>query len=186
LAESARVTSLDALARFRAFYADFGEQARLALSNAESDIQRTLWWLQNDRRQHWQMQIKRRDKILAQAKAELHSAELQSRDSRPSLILERKAVAKAERALEEARQKLEACRKWARVLEREIMLYKGQVQGLSGRLEREVPKGLGRLGNLMDHLDKYIRMNPTATAGPARSTTTEDEQPEDETAEDAT
>jgi chromosome segregation ATPase len=155
--EAAHVTSLEALARFRAAWADFGDAARLALSGAEHDVQKTMWWLQNQQRQHWQMQIKKREKKLAEARAELHSAQTASRDQRPSLVLERKRFEKAKRELEEAQTKLERVKYWTRVLEREYMLYKGQTQGLATRIERDVPHGLARLANQMDRLEAYIR-----------------------------
>lgn len=162
MAESARVSSFDVLVRFRAAFADFGDQARLALSNAESDIQRTLAWLQGEQQSHWQRQIKVREKRLMEAKAELLSAELQAKETRPSLVLERKRVLAAQAALEEARQKLERVRHWCRILDREIMLYKGQTQGFAALIERNVPKGLARLAIVMERLQQYVKLAPPA------------------------
>ena len=43
--EFARVTSIEALRQFKAALADFAEHAGLALSEAQSDVQRTIAWL---------------------------------------------------------------------------------------------------------------------------------------------
>jgi chromosome segregation ATPase len=178
--ESARVNSLDALGRFRASFADFGDEARLALGNAENDIQRTLNWLQAEQQSRWQREIKIREKRLMEAKSELQSAELQARETRPSLVLERKRVQRAQAALEEAQRKLESVRHWVRVLDREIMLYKGQTQSFAALVERNVPAGLARLAVAMDRIEKYIKLAPPAgdqdrSAGPAAPADDEDE-----------
>jgi hypothetical protein len=162
--EAARVTSLEALARFRAAYAEFQEQAKLALANAESDVQRTMWWLQNELKKHWQLQIRKRQQAMALAKSELYRAELASRDERPSCVLERRAYEKAMRQLQEAEEKVRATEMWGRRLEQDLMLYKGHVQGLSSRLDRDVPQGLARLATSIDRLEAYIRTSPPDTA----------------------
>ena len=158
MSDQAKVTSLDALAHFRAGLAKFSETAGLAISNAENDVQRTMWWLQNDQIQHWQRQIKRFEKIVSEAKAELASAELQHRDLRPSLVIERKKIQAAQHRLEEARVRLQRTRHWARAMEREYMLFKAATGSLAGRIEREMPMAHARLGKLIGHLEQYVRM----------------------------
>ncbi len=158
--QSAQVTSLDALLRFKASMCQFDEEVRVRLASAESDVRRTLWWLQNELPGHWQREIRKRQKELAMAKSELVRAELASREQRASCVLERRAVEKAKHRLEEAESKLERTRHWVRVLERESLLYQGQMQGLSARLERDVPKALARLDALLGHLRAYVSTAP--------------------------
>ena len=80
--QSAQVTSLDALLRFKASMCQFDEQVRGALASAESDVRRTLWWLQNELPSQWQREIRKRQKELAMAKSELVRAELASSEQR--------------------------------------------------------------------------------------------------------
>ncbi|MHC5028379.1 MAG: hypothetical protein ACYTGR_16635 [Planctomycetota bacterium] len=169
--QGARVTSIDALGRFRAAYAEFQEQAKLAISNAESDVNRTRTWLQSDRLMHWQHQKRRFERKVQEAKSELFRAQLDAAKDGRNTSVERKNVQKAVRAVEEADHKIERVKYWIRNIEREHMLFRGQMQGLGGRLDRDAPRAMARLATLMDHLDKYIRLHaPTVeTTRPTKS-----------------
>ncbi|MHC5001991.1 MAG: hypothetical protein ACYTJ0_02610 [Planctomycetota bacterium] len=185
MAEAARVTSLEALRRFRASFAAFGDEARLALGNAESDVQRAMAWVQ-ERSVHWQHEIRRRERKLAEAKSELYRAETGSRDERPSCVLERRAVARATQLVEEARTKLERCRSWLRSFDRDYMLFKGQLQPLATHVERDVPKGVARLGVMIEKLEAYVRLAPpTSGAGPAGGPSDPEPEPDDGTPDEA-
>lgn len=177
MAKGARVTSIDALARFRAAYAEFQEQAKLALSNAESDVNRTRTWLQSDRLLFWQQQKRIRERKVQETKSELFRAQLDAAKDGRNTSVERKAVQKAVRAVEEADHKIDRVKYWMRNMDREYMMFRGQMQGLGGRLDRDAPRGLARLAMLMDHLDKYIRTSaPTIETGSAPPATVEREE----------
>lgn len=163
MAEGAHVTSLDALRTFRGHYADFGDRARRALDAAEADVQRTVSWLQSTQMPHWRAQVTRRRQQVAIAKSELFRAELGSRDERPSAVLERKNLARAEAALKEAETKIARIRHWTMTLEREFLLFKGQIQGLAARLQGDVPRGIARLGMLIEQLEAYVGGAPPPT-----------------------
>ena len=78
---------------------------------------------------------------------------------------------KAKHRLDEAVAKLKRTRHWARVLERESLLYQGQMQGLAARLERDVPKALARLDKLLGHLKAYVSTAPPSEGEPAAGRT---------------
>ena len=64
MSQFARVTNVEVLADFKAALAGFAETAGLGLSEAQSDVQRTIWWIQQDRLSHWQRELKKRtDKL---------------------------------------------------------------------------------------------------------------------------
>ena len=73
--DAAHVTSLDALASFKAFFAEYGEQAAVALGSAESEAQRAALWVEEMGRQ-WQRELRKREHKMAEAKSELVRAEL--------------------------------------------------------------------------------------------------------------
>ena len=99
MAAEADVRSIEALRDAKAALVEFREVARLALSEATSDVQRTLAWLQSDRRTYWQAQVRRRTELVAQAKSDLYRAQLAAMDDRAPCTEQRKAVERAERAL---------------------------------------------------------------------------------------
>src|SRR5437867_1401729 len=128
----AHVDSVDALKELRAALWKFTETANQSLSEAEAELQRTLNWLEHDARSHWQGQIKRRTINLNQAKQALSAKRAFARTdgTRQAAIEEQQAVAKAEHHVEDAVQKLERTRQWARVLQREALQYRGLMQRL--------------------------------------------------------
>ena len=59
------------------------------------------------------------------------------------------------------------------------MLFRGQLQPLAGHVERDVPKGLARLGTMLDRLEAYVRMAPPTTPeqAPPPSSASDDDDP---------
>lgn len=70
MSASANVQSIQALDDLRAALGRFQEQAQEALAASEQEIRRTLDWL-NERRNHWQSEVRRRQAAVAQAQAAL-------------------------------------------------------------------------------------------------------------------
>ena len=167
--QSADVRSIDALKHAKAALAEFREIAGVALSEAQSEIQRTLWWLQHDQTTHWQHEVKRRSEKVAQAKNDLYRAELAAMDSQVSCIEQRKLLQRAEHQLDEARQKLQTLKHWIRILEREMLLFRGQCQPLAQAIDNELPTGEAKLEQMLDRLEAYVRLTPRDTGAPRAS-----------------
>lgn len=155
---AAKVISVGALADFKAALAKFGEQAKVALIEANSDMQRTVNRLQGEVMSHWQHEVKLWTRKVAEAKSELHRAQLQSNDERPSAILERKALDAAQHRLKTAQEKIERTRHWLRALEREMMLCKGQLQQLDRAIDADLPRVAAQVDRMMESLDQYMRV----------------------------
>ncbi len=161
--QAARVSSINALKDFKRALGTFATVIRTALGEAQSDLQRTTWWVQQDRLTHWQVQKRKRTTQLAQAKSELFRAQVGSPDQPVPATLERKAVGEAQRRLDEAETKLANIKRWGRVLEREVILYKGHCQQLSRAVEGEVPGALIRLDKMVAALEKYVQIQAPST-----------------------
>ena len=161
--EAADVRSIDALKHAKAALVDFREIVVVALSEAHAEVQRTLWWLQHDQSAHWKREVRSRSEKVAQAKSELYRAKLSAMDDHASCIEQKKMLERAERRLAEAQQKVQLVAKWARVMEREMMLYKGQCQPIARAVEVEMPRGEGRLDQIIDRLEAYILTKPPQT-----------------------
>jgi len=161
--QAARVSSINALKDFKRALGSFATVINSALAEAQSDLQRTTWWVQQDRLTHWQVQKRKRTTQLAQAKSELFRAQVASPDQRVSATLERKAVDQAQQRLAEAETKLASSKRWSRVLEREVILYRGQCQQLARAIEGDVPGALIRLDKMVGALEKYVRIPAPTT-----------------------
>lgn len=177
MSQFASVKSIDALSDFKAALVEFADVSKLALSEAQSDAQRTIWWLTRDQPSHWQREVKKRSEKLSQAKVDLARAQLAAQDVRASAALERKAVAAAQARLEEAERKLAACKRWTQVLEREFMLFKAQCQQVASACAADVPMAVARIERMIDSLQAYISLAPPSDATPVSPPVTEDSQP---------
>ncbi len=161
--QAARVNSINALKDFKRALGSFATAINTALGEAQSDLQRTTWWVQQNQLTHWQAQKRKRTAQLAQAKSELFRAQVASPDQRVPATIERKAVDQAQRRLAEAETKLASSKRWSRVLEREVILYKGHCQQLARAVDGEVPGALIRLDKMVTALEKYVRIQAPST-----------------------
>ena len=161
--QAASVSSINALKDFKRALDTFASIIRTALGEAQSDLQRTTWWVQQDRLTHWQVQKRKRMTQLAQAKSELFRSQVASPDQRVPATLERKAVDEAQRRMDEAETKLANVKRWGRMLEREVILYKGHCQSLARAVDGEVPAALIRLDKMVAALEKYVQIQAPST-----------------------
>ena len=160
--ERADVRSIDAIDRFRVDLIGFIDAGKSVLSEAESDIEKTIVWLQRDRVSHWTMQIRKRQELVSRAKSELYRKQMQSsaKDSRPSVVDEKRALRRAELRFEEAQKRMKATKRWVRALERELALYKGNVSSFSAAIDRELPHAAALLKKMTENLEKYLALSP--------------------------
>src|SRR5437762_3928736 len=112
MAEQAQVTSIDAIEAFRSSLILFLSKARPTLEEISSDVLRTRMWLENDQRDHWANEMRRRARDLEQAQAELFSARLsQLQQATASQYM---AAHRAQAADREAEEKQKLQKKWKR------------------------------------------------------------------------
>ena len=158
--EGANVQSIDAIREFRGKLIEFVELGQRALEEADFDIQRTLSWLAHEQLPYWKSEVKRRSRAIDQCKSELFRAQVSAQQSGGSAREEAKALRRAEERVAEAEEKVRTVQKWARMLDREMTMYKGQCGQLSGALAGEVPKAVGLLDAMANNLDAYVRLAP--------------------------
>jgi hypothetical protein len=163
----ARIESVDALRSFRAALVKFAEAANVALGDAESELQRTLVWLETEQDTFWQHQVRKWTEAVAAAKDKVRQKKLfkDASGKIPSAIDEEKHLAVCLRRQEEAQQKFANTRKWARRLQREIHNYKGGVGQLATNVAHDIPLAIARLDKLGGLLDAYVSLS----AGPGIS-----------------
>jgi hypothetical protein len=165
----ARVDSLDSLQAFKVALVKFAETAAVALADAESEIMRTMNWLENEQTAHWQSQIRKRQQLVERCKEALRQKKLfPDAFGRPqSTFDEEKALRKAVLLLEEAEQKLKNTRKYVTVMRREQQNYKGGVQRFHTCVEAEVPAAIAQLTNMLLTLKQYVSTAPAMATSQA-------------------
>ena len=153
MAEQAKVTSLDALERFRADLIIFMTTAHRCVDEAGDEVRRTRQWLQGEQRTHWEGAARQRKRVLDQAEADLYSARLSGLKDRT--IVQEEAVRKAKRAMAEAEDKLRVLKKWNRDFDNHADPLVKRLEGMRYFLDHDMPKALTFLVQAQKTLEAY-------------------------------
>ncbi|MEX0655388.1 MAG: hypothetical protein WD534_12375 [Phycisphaeraceae bacterium] len=173
-----RVESVDAIKQFRGELWKFAQEARSALSDAQSDLRRTCQWLEQEQGPWWLAQCRKRQEVVTEAKRALDEKRLYKAPDggKPSTVEEEAALKLALRRREEAERKLEAVKRWRRQIDREAADYQAAAQRLARAVDHDIPNAAATVDRLMDALEKYFALQaPQARHG--SDTTTSDEAP---------
>ncbi|MFI5378954.1 MAG: hypothetical protein ACHRHE_06645 [Tepidisphaerales bacterium] len=191
MATGARVESIEALKNFKIYLIKFGEKISAALEDADSELGHVLNWLETEQPTYWASQIRKRHDALEKAKEALRMKKLfkDATGRTPSAVDEEKAVSVAKRRMDEAEQKAIATKKWAGRMQKEILLYKGQVMRLVTAASTDIPAACSQLNNYVLTLDQYmavpIEAGSTAGAVPGEGQMTRAAEPGREEAKSA-
>jgi hypothetical protein len=179
----ARVESVDAIKAFRRALFKFAEAANSALTDAEADAVGTYRWLETEQRSYWQNNVRKATELVSRCEEAVRQKKIfkDSAGRQQSAVDEEKALAKARRMKELAEEKLEHVRKHTPRLQREIMLYKGQVQRFATFVASDIPTAAAKLDKIVATLEAYVMLQAQDAAGQAPPMT-QPTQPSDEVA----
>ncbi len=159
MTDSANVTSLDAIRKFRQSLLRFAEEASDAVVGLQMEVTRALEWLEHDRPHYWKAQIRKCQEQVSQARAELERAKTkQVAGHRPSCYEEKKALELAKRRLEYAQQKLEAVKRWTVLVRDEINEYRGRLGPMERCLETDLPRIVALVEKQIAALEAYLQV----------------------------
>jgi hypothetical protein len=167
---SAQVTSVDAIEIFRASLVLYLSKARPAIQQVCAEAQRTRIWVQTTQRQFWDHQLRLRQRKLEEAKEALFNARISQFNQ--STLLETMAVQRAQRAVEEAEQKLVMLKKWAHEIENRADPLVKQLDQFHAFLSTDMGDAVVLLAELVKALDAYTNSvsmggGPAATPPPS-------------------
>ncbi len=159
MAIQANITSVQVLDEFKAALIKFVEEATLALSEAESEIERAMDWLQRDCQTYWGGVIRKKQEEVTMCKSALFRKQItpSPNDQKASVVDEKKALQRAIMQLEDAEKRLKAAKRWAIEMERQYALYRGTIQPLAAAVERDLPYAVTKLTRMARALDEYLR-----------------------------
>lgn len=162
MSERARVTSVEAVAAFRASLIVFLNKARPALEEVCDDVRRIRVWLQTEQRTHWENEVRRRTKDLEQAQQELFSARLSG--LREATSTQQFAVNRARRVLREAEEKLRVVKKWNRDFDNLTEPLTKQIEQVHSMLMSDMLRAVAYLAQVVTALEAYARIAPPLPA----------------------
>jgi len=154
----AQITSVEAIAAFRAELLVYLAAMRPALEEVTTEVLRTRSWLQDDRRRFWEMEMRKRLRQLEDAKQELFTASLSKFAEATSL--QQMAVQRAQRAVRATEEKLTVIKKWDRDLDDRTGPPVKQIEQLHGFLSVEMIKAVAYLDQVLKALEAYQNVAP--------------------------
>ncbi len=159
MAESANVTSIDAIREFREALGSFIEDARNALTAVELENRRNNEWVKNTQRLYWLNEVKRRREKMNEIRGELHRRKLSGAGDTEA----KEAVRIANHRLRESEEKVEIVKKAAPILQHAIDEYLGLSRPLGDMLTGELENCMALLQRMADALDDYVRISTGST-----------------------
>ena len=169
MADSAQVSSVDAIEAFRASLVIYLGKTKPALEQVSAEVLRTRVWVQNTQKAYWEHQLKLRRRKLEEARGELFNARLSQ--FQDSTLLQTMAVQKAQRAVDEAEAKLALLKKWSREMETRAEPLLKQLEQFHGYLTTELVKGTVQLAQIVKTLDAYTDAVPLGQGSSAGTAT---------------
>ncbi len=154
---NAKVYDVDAIRSFRVALVKFIEVINVALSDADSDVLRTLHWIELQQVPYWQQQIRKRQELVTRCKDAVRQKELykDATGRTQNAFDERKALKKAEASLVVAQEKFERSKSWVRRLQRQHQEFRGQTSKLQMFVTGELGHTVVKLGNLATLIQQY-------------------------------
>ena len=165
MSPSAKVLSVEALEEFKVTLCKFVDATRDALSSVDMEVNRMIDWLEHEQPAFWRGQIRQRREAVSQARADLQRKKLAGiSGGKATLVEEKKALKRAEQRLEEAEQKIDVLKRWARVVRKSAGEYESRARSLDHLIEGEPPGFVHRLEQIIANLDAYVLLAPPPTA----------------------
>jgi hypothetical protein len=173
MSRSANVQSVQTLKDFKVAMITFAEDARNALSGVEMDLRKMRDFLERDQLGYWQMQVKRRNEEVMQARADLHRRKISQQGSDAVSDSEQKeALREAMRRLRIAEEKVALIKRLVPQLHRAIAEYHSHAQPLGDHLTGGFERSLATLEKMVIALESYIAMKaPSAPRFDSAGTT---------------
>jgi hypothetical protein len=165
MAETARVTSLDAVKEFRETLVIFCENVRAGLCANDMESRHILDWLLSQQPAYWSRQLRDRQEEMAQAQADLHQIKMRrAQGARVDDIEQKKALERAKERIEEAEEKLVKVRRWGRAVQQSIDEYQTRARRLESLVEGNPPRSVVVLDRMIASIESYLQVAPPTSA----------------------
>ncbi len=161
MADRVHVRSTDDIDRFRAQLLTFLSGARAAVEESAVEVARQQAWLDLDRRKYWEGELWRRQRRLEEAKQALFQESIASQRGPASFL--QMQVHRCERALDEAKEKLQHIRGWGRAFEHRSLPMVRQVEQLHTVLTVDMARAVQFLTQSLAALDAYTSRTPSSS-----------------------
>jgi hypothetical protein len=138
-----------------------------AMEEAISDAERFGMWIESAGPSEWERQLRQRTDRLNMARSALYRKQMQpTADGRPpSVVDEKRALQRAEQAVEEAQQRLRALKRWSVEYQRVLGRFRAGLSPLANHVEGVLPRSIAAINRMAEAIDAYLA---TQSGGPAQ------------------
>lgn len=166
---SARVTSVEAVQRFRQALVFFTDEISGALFSLRSEILRTQEWIEHECPHYWRDQTRVAFDAIASARSNLETAQMRGKVAghHPSCYDEQVALRKAKQRLQYAQDQIEVARRWGNKFRHEAEEYKGCLGKLQHLLDNDLILLQTKLDGMIGSLEAYLASQPVETSPPS-------------------
>jgi hypothetical protein len=188
MSQSANVTSIEALKRFRVAIQQYEQDTRAAITELVLEMRRAIEWIEIDRARYWPHQWRVASEAVTEARVSLERKQLtaDSSDS-PSCYEEKKALHQARQRMRLAEDKIRIVQRWQVNCKQESDELQGQLAKLGGLLEANLPRAIAALEQMIQSLDAYAQpgslvdpMAPSSASPSHHANSTRDRSKEDQ------
>ncbi|MFN9994056.1 MAG: hypothetical protein ACK54H_11985 [Phycisphaerales bacterium] len=158
MGDRAGVRSTKALAEVRAALIEFIDAARGSLAAAETELQRTGQWLNQDRPAHWKSELRRREDAVLAAKLEIERKRLIKAPDPASVVLEQRELRRAVDRRDSAATRKRNTELWVGRFDRQALLTKTSTHKLGEALNSTLPRGIAALERMITTLESYTQI----------------------------
>jgi hypothetical protein len=178
----ARVTSISILQLLQSSLQKFRAESGAAMDDVMADVRRVSEWIHHDCKDYWTQEMRRAEEAVTQARLSLQQAQMSRRIAghEPSCIDEQRALDRARRRLERAREKSRAVQHWSLAIDRAIDEFQQSRTKFVMWLETDMLQAVAALNRLSEALDKYVSLElppDSPLLGAAGETSENAEQP---------
>lgn len=156
---SANVRDIAAMREFRVSLLTFIDDASLAVQSMMMELQKSFEWIEHDRPQYWNIQVRRGFDSVDQTRSAMNSCLMRTvAGHRPSCIVEKQAYAQAKRRLQHCQDQLKYVKKVANRLRHDADEFRGRLATLQTMLENDLPKAAAMLEKAIEVLESYAEI----------------------------
>lgn len=167
---SVNVRSIPAIREFRAAVITFADELRVTLETIQMELQRAFEWIETDRPQYWQRDVRRAFDLVAATRAALNTCLARTVAGRkPSCIEEKQAYEAARRRLRFSEEQIERVKRTAIRIRHDANEFRGQLSALRRLQDRELPELLKILHRTAVILESYAEMEAPAEESGSRT-----------------
>ena len=161
---SANITSIDTVETLAAAVRRFQIDAANVLGDLGIQVHRAVEWIQHDRKEYWDREVRRNSERVTEAKINLQRAMTIRRidNYQPACREEKKELEKTRHRLRVSEEKVEAVKRWSRAVDQAVLKYKSGAARLAHWLEADAPRALAVLGRITVALEAYVAIESPA------------------------